>query len=184
MLKSIVLAGGCFWGVQKFFDQFPGIRSVVGYANGNYEHPTYEQVCRGSGHTEAVELFYEDPIKAVQILAAYFVIIDPTSLNKQGNDVGINYRTGIYSNDEQILELARLMLSDIEAKIKKQVVVETGSLDHFYEAEDYHQNYLQKNPGGYCHLPLSILHGHSLPSMDQILRAYPSLAKLPKARLL
>lgn len=112
------------------------------------------------------------------------MIIDPTSLNKQGNDVGINYRTGIYSNDEQILELARLMLSDIEAKIKKQVVVETGSLDHFYEAEDYHQNYLQKNPGGYCHLPLSILRGHSLPSMDQILRAYPSLAKLPKARLL
>lgn len=183
-MKTIVLAGGCFWGVQKFFDQFPGIKSVVGYANGSIPNPTYEQVCRGSGHTEAVEIFYEDPIKAVQILAAYFVIIDPTSLNRQGNDIGINYRTGVYSNDPQILALARLMLKDIEEKIHKKVVVETGSLNHFYEAEDYHQNYLLHNPNGYCHLPASIMRGHSLPTIEQILKAYPSLDKFPEDQLI
>lgn len=183
MMKSIVLAGGCFWGVQKFFDQFAGIHTVVGYANGMSEKPTYQQVCQGSGHTEAVEIFYEKPIHLVQILAAYFVIIDPTSLNRQGNDIGINYRTGIYSNDEQDLKIARVMIADLEKRIHARVVVETGPLDQFYDAEEYHQKYLDKNPGGYCHLPLSILRGHSLPSMEQVMAAYPSLSQLPSDEL-
>lgn len=177
-MNKIVLAGGCFWGLQKFFDQFPGVKTVVGYANGGCANPTYEQVCHGSGHTEAVEIQYEEPVKLIQLLAAYFAVIDPTSLNRQGNDVGINYRTGIYSNDPEDIRIAELMLKDLQKRYDRPIVVEFGKLDHFYDAEEYHQKYLDKNPYGYCHLPAAVMRGRSLPGIDQILEFYPSLKEL------
>ena len=98
MLKTIYFAGGCFWGVEKFFSQFDGIKETqVGYANGPNKSPTYEEVCSNSGHAETVKVDYnENIISLIKLLEYYFMIIDPLSINKQGNDIGIQYRTGIY----------------------------------------------------------------------------------------
>ncbi len=93
-MNTICLAGGCFWGLQKFFDQFDGLKTETGYANGNGDSVTYTQVCAGSGHAEALMIEYPNTIELPQILAAYFAAVDPVSVNRQGNDIGINYRTG------------------------------------------------------------------------------------------
>lgn len=177
-MKSIVLAGGCFWGLEKFFEQFPGLKTEVGYANGKTENPTYQQVCSGSGHTEALRIEYPDDIELPQLLAPFLAIIDPTSLNRQGNDVGINYRTGIYSNNLKDIQTARLMIADLQKKMQKPIVVEVGALEHFYPAEEYHQKYLDKNPGGYCHLPRDIMFGHRLPTMEEVEKVYPGIKEL------
>lgn len=176
-MNSIVLAGGCFWGTEKFFQQFPGLKTVVGYANGRTANPTYRQVIDGSGHTEAVKIEYPDSIKLPQILAAYFSSINPTSLNRQGNDIGINYRTGIYSNNETELEEAKAMIEDLQKHYDQPIAVEVLPLENFYTAEEYHQNYLNKNPGGYCHLPPRLMSGHRLPTMGEVLGFYPSLQR-------
>lgn len=176
-MKEIVLAGGCFWGTEKFFQQFPGLKTVVGYANGKTENPTYRQVVNGSGHTEAVKIEFEDSIDLPQILAAYFASINPVSVNRQGNDVGINYRTGIYSNNPEYLDEARVMIAELQKHYEQPIAVEVEPLDNFYTAEEYHQDYLNKNPGGYCHLPPRLMAGHRLPTMSEVLAIYPGLQK-------
>lgn len=155
--REIYLAGGCFWGVEEYFSRITGVRDVtVGYANGKTENPTYKEVIyNDTGHAETVHITYDSSIISLtEVLKYYFRVIDPTSLNKQGNDVGTQYRTGIYftdPNDEQVI----LYALEAEAKkYSKELVVEVEPLDGYYLAEDYHQDYLQKNPNGYCHINL------------------------------
>ena len=153
-MKTIYLAGGCFWGAQRFFDQFEGVLSTeVGYANGPGETATYEQVCSDSGHAETVRVeFDEEVITAAQLMEYYFMIIDPTSVNKQGEDEGVQYRTGVYYEDPALLPELEEAFKKEEAKIGKKLAVELMPLQNFCPAEEYHQKYLVKNPTGYCHI--------------------------------
>ena len=155
-MKTIYLAGGCFWGLQKFFDQFEGVISTeVGYANGpEGAAPSYQDVCRSSGHAETVKVVYdEEKLSLPGLLKYYFMVIDPTSVNKQGNDRGIQYRTGIYYTDESQLPEIKAAYKEQEEKTGARLAVEMEPLKNFYTAEEYHQKYLDKNPGGYCHIP-------------------------------
>ena len=154
-MKEIYLAGGCFWGLQKFFDQFDGLVSTeVGYANGPDNAPSYEDVCASSGHAETVLVeFDENLISLDQLIKYYFLVIDPTSVNRQGHDVGIQYRTGIYYSDPAMLETIKKAYAEEEALIGMPLAVEVKPLTNFFTAEEYHQKYLDKNPGGYCHIP-------------------------------
>ena len=156
-MKEIVLAGGCFWGVEEFMSRIPGVVDTkVGYANGHTEDPSYEEVCTGrTGHTEACSVKYdEDKVTLEELLAKFWSVIDPTVLNRQGNDVGSQYRTGIYYIDSEDLSTIKDSLNKEQAKYKKPIVTEVEPLASFYEAEEYHQRYLKKNPNGYCHIPL------------------------------
>ena len=154
-MKTIYLAGGCFWGVQKFFDQFEGVISTeVGYANGPGEAPSYQEVCQSSGHAETVKIDYDESrISLTDLLGYYFMVIDPLSVNKQGNDVGIQYRTGIYYTDEEQMKEAQQVYAAEEKKAGAALAVELEPLRNFFTAEEYHQKYLVKNPIGYCHIP-------------------------------
>ncbi|MGO1247991.1 MAG: bifunctional peptide-methionine (S)-S-oxide reductase MsrA/peptide-methionine (R)-S-oxide reductase MsrB [Oceanisphaera sp.] len=158
--RAIYLAGGCFWGVEAYMERINGVVDVVsGYANGDKDlpNPSYEQVIRGSGHTETVKVTYDpDKIQLNTVLAHYFRIIDPTSLNRQGNDRGIQYRTGIYYTDSADKAVIAQVANEQQAKYPEPIVVEQEPLDHFYLAEMYHQDYLAKNPNGYCHVDLSL----------------------------
>ena len=154
-MKTIYLAGGCFWGVQKYLDQFEGVVSTeVGYANGPDQAPSYQEVCGSSGHAETVKVVYdEDRITLTRLLDYYFMVIDPLSVNKQGNDRGVQYRTGIYYTDDDQLAEARAVYDAEEEKAGRKLAVELEPLWNFFTAEEYHQKYLDKNPGGYCHIP-------------------------------
>ncbi|MBQ7876689.1 MAG: peptide-methionine (S)-S-oxide reductase MsrA [Clostridia bacterium] len=154
-MKTIYLAGGCFWGLQKYMDQFDGvIETTVGYANGKTENPTYEEVkSQVTDHSETVEVIYDPSIITLkEILEKYYVVIDPTSLNKQGEDEGRSYRTGIYYTDNADIKVIEEVTNGIQAENSEKVVVEIEPLKGFYPAEEYHQKYLEKNPGGYCHI--------------------------------
>ena len=160
-MKTIYLAGGCFWGCEEFFRQFDGVlHTVVGYANGNTENPTYEDVKhRGSGHAETVKIdFDEEVISLTELLDDYFLVIDPLSVNRQGEDEGVQYRTGIYYEDESLLPEIRARVEREAVRLGQPLAVEVGPLENFYEAEEYHQKYLEKHPGGYCHIPRSMMH--------------------------
>ena len=148
--NTIYLAGGCFWGMQKFFDQFGGvIRTEVGYANGPDKAPTYQQVCSDSGHAETVRIDYDpDRISLEELLGFYFMVIDPLSVNRQGNDTGIQYRTGIYYTDEAQLPEIETVYQAEEQKAGAKLAVELEPVKNFFPAEEYHQKYLDKNPGG------------------------------------
>ena len=154
-MQTIYLAGGCFWGVQKYFDQFDGVLATeVGYANGPEEAPSYRDVCNSSGHAETVKVDYDpEVISLTELLGYYFMVIDPLSVNKQGNDRGIQYRTGIYYTDESQLPEIKAVYKEQEEKAGAKLAVEMEPLKNFYTAEEYHQKYLDKNPGGYCHIP-------------------------------
>jgi len=154
-MKTIYLAGGCFWGVQSFFDQFDGVVSTeVGYANGPDEAPTYQDVCKSSGHAETVRIVYDETrISLAELLNYYFMVIDPFSVNRQGNDTGIQYRTGIYYTDEDQYSEAKAVYKAEEEKAGEKLAVELKPLQNYFTAEEYHQKYLVKNPGGYCHIP-------------------------------
>ena len=158
--KTIYLAGGCFWGTQKFFDQFQGVVSTeVGYANGPEAAPTYQDVCNNSGHAETVRIDYDDSVLSLtDLLNYYFLVIDPLSVNKQGGDVGIQYRTGIYYTSEEQLPEIEAVYREQEEKAGAKLAVELEPLRNFYSAEEYHQKYLDKNPGGYCHIPARYFH--------------------------
>ena len=159
-MKEIYLAGGCFWGTQKFFDQFDGIiETEVGYANGKFLNPTYEQVCReDTGHAETVRIrFDEREISVTEILEKYFLTIDPLSVNLQGGDVGEQYRTGIYYEDDTILSEIEAAVAAEVAKVGQPLAVEVRPLENFSPAEEYHQKYLDRNPGGYCHIPARLM---------------------------
>ena len=154
MTKTIYLAGGCFWGCQKYFDLLPGVTETeVGYANGPTANPTYQEVKAHAGHAETVRVVYDpEKLPPADLLEAYFRVIDPTSVNRQGEDEGIQYRTGIYYTDAEDEAVARERLDALAARIGKPLVVELKPLENFWSAEEYHQKYLEKNPGGYCHI--------------------------------
>ena len=158
-MRTIYLAGGCFWGMQKFFDQFDGvIRTEVGYANGPDKAPSYQDVCADSGHAETLRIdFDENRISLAELLKYYFMVIDPLSVNRQGHDEGIQYRTGIYYTDESLLPEIRAVYSAEEQKASAKLAVELEPLRNFFPAEEYHQKYLDKNPGGYGHIPSGLL---------------------------
>lgn len=155
MLQEIYLAGGCFWGMEKLFSMLPGVIQVIsGYANGKDDIiPDYEKVCNGkTGYKEAIRVRYDNESTSLEaLLFAYFQVIDPTIPNRQGFDKGTQYQTGIYYTDdtsERIIE----KIVKIEKTAVKQFVVEVEPLKNFHIAEDYHQEYLLKNPNGYCHI--------------------------------
>lgn len=153
-LKTIHLAGGCFWGCQKYFDLMDGVAETeVGYANGPTANPSYEEVKHHAGHAETVRIVY-DPAKLplTSLLEQYFRVIDPTSVNRQGEDEGVQYRTGIYYTDPADEPVARAALDRLAAQYDKPLAVELQPLENFYSAEEYHQKYLEKNPNGYCHI--------------------------------
>ena len=161
-LKDIWLAGGCFWGVEAYMARVPGIaEATVGYANGNTENPTYQDVSyKNTGHAETVHLRYDpERVTLEMLLEQFFLIIDPTVLNRQGNDVGSQYRTGIYYQDEADLAVIDAVIAREQEKYTSPIVVEVEPLDHYYLAEEYHQDYLEKNPGGYCHISFDTLPG-------------------------
>ncbi len=156
-LKEIYFAGGCFWGVEEFFARKSGVyESISGYANGHTDNPTYEEVItQRTGHAETVQVLYDPEVVTLQqLIDDYFAIIDPTSVNKQGNDVGTQYRTGIYYVDEAEQELIQSAIDELQQQYSDPIAVEVQPLDNFTAAEDYHQDYLKKNPGGYCHIDL------------------------------
>ena len=159
-MTTIYLAGGCFWGMQKFFDQFPGVMETeTGYANGRFENPTYQQVCDNSGHAETVRVVFDEKLLALEtLLSYYFMAIDPLSVNKQGGDTGVQYRTGIYYTDEALLPCIQKVCQEEAAKLGAPLAVEVLPLESFYPAEEYHQKYLDKNPTGYCHIGSHLLH--------------------------
>ncbi len=158
-MKTIYLAGGCFWGMQQFFDQFDGVvRTEVGYANGPDKAPSYEDVCADSGHAETLRIDYDESVISLpDLLRYYFMVIDPLSVNRQGHDEGIQYRTGIYYTHEKLLPDIREVYDAEEKKAGAKLAVELEPLRNFFSAEEYHQKYLVKNPGGYCHIPRSLL---------------------------
>ena len=159
---EIYLAGGCFWGVEKYISNIKGVLSTtVGYANGDTGHPTYEQVrYENSGHAETVKVvFDEDALSLEVLLKLFFRIIDPTAVDQQGEDIGHQYRTGIYHTDPADEAVIAKELEKLAAKVvqneDKPLAIEACPLVHFYDAEEYHQDYLDKNPAGYCHVPLA-----------------------------
>ena len=156
-VNTIYLAGGCFWGVEAYMKKIDGIVDAVsGYANGNTENPSYEDVLyKNTGHAEAVEVKYDPKkINLEQVLLYFFKVVDPTTLNKQGNDRGTQYRSGVYYTDEAQIEEIDKVIAIEQKKYKKDIVVEVFPIYNFYKAEEYHQDYLKKNPGGYCHINL------------------------------
>lgn len=160
MNKTIYLAGGCFWGVAEYYRRLKGIVSTeVGYAQGTTENPTYREVCtQTTNHTETVEVVYDaNEISLEKVIEHFFRMIDPTSLNRQGNDIGTQYRSGIYSKDlEEVEEIIKLVES-YQPHYDQPIVVEVEQLKDFYKAEEEHQDYLVKNPFGYCHINFNLI---------------------------
>lgn len=152
--NEIYLAGGCFWGTEKYLQQLPGVlETEVGYANGNKPEVTYEEVCRGSGHAEVVRVRYaSDQISLETLLSEYYLTIDPTSLGRQGMDIGPQYRTGIYYVEESQRAVILQSIQKLQESYDRPIAIEVKPLAHFCPAEEYHQKYLDKNPGGYCHI--------------------------------
>lgn len=157
-MKEIYLAGGCFWGMQAYYDLKDGIlNTIVGYANGHTKNPTYQEVCTNTtGHAETLFIQYDENIISLDKILSYFWrVIDPTSLNQQGGDIGSQYRTGIYYVDESDLSVIKASVEKEQKDYDEIIVTEVESLKDFYPAEEYHQKYLQKNPNGYCHIDLN-----------------------------
>lgn len=155
-MREIYLAGGCFWGTQHYFDCLAGVvQTEVGYANGRTANPTYEQVKHeNTGHAETVKVVYDqNTITLEELLEWYYKVIDPVSVNKQGGDIGIQYRTGIYYTDPAHKEVIEISLAHLQKQYEQPLAVEAQPLENFYTAEEYHQKYLEKNPDGYCHIP-------------------------------
>ncbi|MGP1517289.1 MAG: bifunctional peptide-methionine (S)-S-oxide reductase MsrA/peptide-methionine (R)-S-oxide reductase MsrB [Ottowia sp.] len=159
-LKTIYLAGGCFWGLEAYFQRVPGVVDAVsGYANGKTaQKPSYEDVVRrDTGHAETVRVTWDaDRLSLSDILAYYLRVVDPTSLNRQGNDRGSQYRTGVYYTDAADRPVIAAALKAEQARHTQPVVIENLPLAHFHEAEEYHQDYLLKNPNGYCHIDIGL----------------------------
>ena len=159
-MRTIYLAGGCYWGAEKFIASLRGVAETeVGFANGNTEHPNYEQVKHeNTGHAETVRVVYDEAkLPLPVLLRLFFRIIDPTSVDQQGHDVGHQYRTGIYWTDAADEPIVREELAKLQAQVEKPLAVEALPLENFYPAEEYHQKYLDKNPGGYCHVPWEMI---------------------------
>lgn len=155
MKKTIYLAGGCFWGTAHLFSLVPGVCDTrAGYANSEIADPTYKEVCTGRTHAaETVEVTYEpDSVSLTSLLRLYFKSIDPLAEDRQGPDVGTQYRTGIYYTDSADLPVIEAEMATVQRRLSEPMAVECMPLKNFYPAEEYHQDYLYKNPGGYCHV--------------------------------
>jgi methionine-S-sulfoxide reductase len=151
--NTIYLAGGCFWGVQKYIDSIPGVvETEVGYANGPAYPVSYEEVKAGCGHVETCKVVYGNTLPLPKLLNAFLSVIDPLSINRQGEDEGIQYRTGIYYEDEGDLPEISAVIAKLEETLGAKSALEVLPLEGFCPAEEYHQKYLVKNPGGYCHI--------------------------------
>lgn len=158
-MKEIYLAGGCFWGAEHYFRNIEGVVDTeVGFANGDTPAPTYEQVYTDTtGYAETVRVIYNpDGLPLDELLRAFFCAIDPLSLNKQGEDEGTRYRTGVYYTDPADLPVVMKVFEEIQAEYSSPLAVELLPLKNFFVADGRHQDYLVKNPDGYCHLPLKI----------------------------
>ena len=158
-MKTIYLAAGCFWGAEHYLKLIRGIiHTEVGFANGHTDNPTYKQVYTDTtGYAEAVRVDYDPKLISLKLLIElYFKAIDPTSLNQQGEDRGTRYRTGIYYTDPSELDTIKSVVDEVAQHYDRPLVVEVEPLRNFYPAEEYHQDYLDKNPDGYCHLPLAL----------------------------
>jgi methionine-S-sulfoxide reductase len=153
-IREIYLAGGCFWGLEKYMQNVSGVvETEVGYANGPTPAPSYEEVCAGSGHAETVRVMYDSTVSSLSfILHRFFDVIDPLSINRQGGDSGVQYRTGVYFTDKTDEFLIRAELMSLSRECGQPVAVECLPLSGYSPAEDYHQKYLDNNPGGYCHI--------------------------------
>ena len=155
-LKMATFGSGCFWCTEAVFERVEGVYSVVsGYAGGKVDNPTYEQICSGTtGHAEAIQITYSpDIISYDEILQIFWKTHDPTTLNRQGNDVGTQYRSVIFYHDDEQKQLAEKYKKELDASgaWKNPIVTEIFPLTKFYQAEDYHQNYYENNPNqGYC----------------------------------
>ena len=158
--KVIYLAGGCFWGVEAFISRLKGVNQTeVGYANGRDLAPTYEKVCSGQpGHAETVKVTYDPEIITLEeILENFFRIINPFTLNRQGNDIGTQYRSGIYWQEDFQRDIVLSFLKKKQKELGKRIAVEAYPISCFYTAESYHQKYLERNPQGYCHVDLNLI---------------------------
>jgi peptide-methionine (S)-S-oxide reductase len=152
--QSITLGGGCFWCLEAVYEQVDGVLAVEsGYAQGHVDAPSYEQVCSGStGHAEVVRVTFDDTrIGLREILEIFYTIHDPTTLNRQGHDIGTQYRSGIYLHDEAQRQVAQAVIDEANAAHAGRVVTELEPLRNYHRAEDYHQHYFANHPGqGYC----------------------------------
>ena len=176
--KIIVLAGGCFWGVEKAFKALDGVlETTVGYANGNTDNPTYEEVCRNeTGYKEAVKVVYQPNVVSLStIIRAFFLCIDPRQRNRQGNDIGSQYQAGIYYVDEKDLDAIKPVYTSERMKYDR-FFVELEPLKNFYTAEEYHQDYLDKHPNGYCHITAF--------EMEEVKKLKPQVVENYRERLL
>ena len=156
MEKVIYIAGGCFWGVEAYYQLLKGVISTrVGYANGDKENPTYQELkSHLVTHAETLRLVYDDSIISLSKILEHFLrFVDPYSIDKQGHDEGHQYRSGIYYVDEKD---KNVILDYFAKNLEKDYAIEVKKLENFYDAEEYHQDYLTKNPGGYCHVNLSL----------------------------
>ncbi|WP_094606798.1 Peptide methionine sulfoxide reductase MsrA [Sporomusa silvacetica DSM 10669] len=159
-MKKIWLAGGCFWGMEAYFMQLNGVLNTkVGYGQGTTDRPTYQQVCTGTtGYAEVCEVTYDEKILPLQkLLEHFFRIIDPTTLNRQGPDQGTQYRTGVYYAAEEDKAVISNFINKMQPHYSEPIVVEIEAVGRFFPAEDYHQRYLEKTPGGYCHINLGLV---------------------------
>lgn len=171
-MNHIVLGGGCFWCLEASYQLVKGVTAVAnGYAGGSEHDPTYEQVSSGStGHAEVVKVTYDESIISLdKILGIFWLIHDPTSLNRQGADIGPQYRSTIlYENDDQ-LQVIESSLHEAQSTLDDPIVTEVLPLDHFYPAEDYHQNYFQNHPEqGYCQIVIN-------PKLQKLRKTYAEL---------
>lgn len=153
--EVIYFAGGCFWGTEHFFKLVNGVEATeVGFANGKTKDPSYKEVVSGmTGFAETVKVTYDPQRVGLGLLLdLFFKTIDPTSVNRQGNDIGSQYRSGIYYTGEHQVAAITEVMTDVAGQYQKPLAVEVAPLRNFYTAEAYHQNYLEENPGGYCHI--------------------------------
>ena len=160
MMHEIYLAGGCFWGTQHYLKQIRGVAATeAGYANGHLDNPTYEEVYTDrTGYAETVRVAFDPAQVSLRfLLDLYFRTIDPTSLNRQCGDCGTRYRTGIYYVTADDLPVIRAVCDRVAAEVGAPLAVEVEPLRNFYPAEDFHQDYLDKHPDGYCHIPLALM---------------------------
>lgn len=158
-MRKITLAGGCFWGIEAYFQRVKGItKTIVGYIDGLTENPSYKEVCSGSGHAEAVYIEYDESIINLKLILKHlFRVIDPTQINRQGNDLGMQYRTAIYYYEIKDKTIIENYIESIRKNYSKPIQTKVLLASKFYDAEAYHQKYLDKVPGGYCHINLNLL---------------------------
>ena len=173
-VEVITLGGGCFWCTEAVYEGVQGVLAVQsGYANGHVRQPSYAQVCEGdTGHAEVVRLeFDNERISLRQVLEIFFVVHDPTTLNRQGNDVGTQYRSGIYLHSPGQREVAAAVIAEANQAHGGRVVTELLALDNYWPAEDYHQHYFARNPGqGYCAAVVA-------PKVEKFKRTFRALMK-------